>query len=299
MLRKIAIGALLASLMLISVACSSPTSTLAPPLPPTPAPAPTQAPPATPTDFQFAELEIDPAEANPGEKIIVTAKITNPRATEDSYTARLIINDTTEAMIKVDLPAGETQTLSFSVSRDIPGPYQVTIGELTGQFVVVKPIELTSTSNTETTTPELIKAPDFTCTDVVTNETISLAQFEGSVILLNFVNYGCSSRLNQIVSAQLLVIRDLAKCRDDFVPVSIFCGCCPADGLRNFAKQNELTWPWVLDTADSIVPQYADYLIECGYPTLIFIDKEQTIRGATSYCDFFTLDEKIDEILEY
>ena len=138
-------------------------------------------------------------------------------------------------------------------------------------------------------------APGFTGIDVVTNEMISLDQFKGSTILLNFVNYGCSTSLNQIVSAQLMVIRDLRKQRDDFIPISIFCGCCPPDVLRQFATQNGLTWPWILDTDYSIVQNYYPYLRENGYPTLIFIDKNQNISEVTGYCDFFTLTTKIDE----
>jgi len=148
----------------------------------------------------------------------------------------------------------------------------------------------------ETITPFPTTAPDFIGVDVVTNKTISLSQFSGSIVLLNFVNYGCSSSLNQIVSAQLLAIKDLREQRDDFIPLSIFCGCCPPDVLREFAQQNDLTWPWILDTDNSIVTQYTSYLREYGYPTLIFIDGEQQIREVTGYCDISTLNVKIDEI---
>jgi hypothetical protein len=109
------------------------------------------------------------------------------------------------------------------------------------------------------------------------------------------VNYGCSSRLNDIVSAQLLVIRDLSKQRKDFIPVSIFCGCCSPVSLREFATQNSLTWPWILDIDNSVIRQYTDYLTEYGYPTLVFINKDQYITDVTGYCDFFTLDAKLDE----
>jgi len=140
-----------------------------------------------------------------------------------------------------------------------------------------------------------IAAPDFTAVDVVTGETISLGQFNGSTILLNFVNYGCNPSTNKIVGAQLLAIRELREQRDDFVPISVFCGCCPIDVLRDFAKQNELTWPWILDTDYSIVREYTRHLRKYGYPTLIFIDKEQQIREVSGYCDVSTLAVKIDQ----
>ena len=142
-------------------------------------------------------------------------------------------------------------------------------------------------------------APDFIGVDVVTNETISLNEFRGSVVLLNFVNYGCSRSLNEIVSAQLLAIRDLRELRDDFIPVSIFCGCCSPSVLRGFAQQNGLTWPWILDTDNSIVHEYVDYVREYGYPTLIFVDRDQYIREVTGYTDISTLSVKIGEISQY
>jgi len=80
------------------------------------------------------------------------------------------------------------------------------------------------------------------------------------------------------------------------MPLSVFCGCCPPNVLRDFAEQNELTWPWILDTDNSIVRKYAPHLREYGYPTLIFIDKEQTIREVTGYIDVSTLTMKIDEV---
>ncbi len=66
--------------------------------------------------------------------------------------------------------------------------------------------------------------------------------------------------------------------------------------LRQFAVQNDLTWPWILDTDNSIVLKYERYLREYGYPTLVFIDKEQNIREVTGYIDTSTLSAKIDEI---
>jgi len=38
-------------------------------------------------------------------------------------------------------------------------------------------------------------APDFTATDVITDQNIILSDYKGSVVVLNFVNYGCSSSI--------------------------------------------------------------------------------------------------------
>lgn len=140
------------------------------------------------------------------------------------------------------------------------------------------------------------KVTGFTAKDVVTGESISLSDFEGSVVLLNFVNYGCNSRQSEIVSSQLLVIRELLQQRGDFVPVSVFCGCCPEDVLVDFTQENNLDWPWILDTEYVIVQDYQQQIGKYGYPTLVFIDASQTVRDITGYTEKEALSAKIDEI---
>ena len=284
MLRKIAIGVILFSLIFIVVAYTAPTSI------PTP----------VPTIFQTANLAINPTEVNPGVEIIITAQVTNTADTEASYSAGLMIDDVTVGTMEVTMAAGESKPLTFVGAMATPGTYEVAwaelVGEflvprLTGEFVIVEdePLDLDGSQ---------ITAPDFTAVDVVTGETVSLGQFSGSTVLLNFVNLGCSSRLSEVVSAQLLAIKELRGQRHDFIPVSVFCGCCSPDVLREFAVQNDLTWPWILDTDNSIVRKYERYLRQYSYPTLIFIDKEQNIREVTGYIDISTLSVKIDEILQ-
>lgn len=286
---------LLLVLTLSLVACAGPTS--APASTPTPEPNPT--PSRTPAVFQVTQLTVNPPEVNPGVDVIITAKVTNTGQTDGDYTAELRIESVNTASLpaffyseKVTIAAGASQLVSVLACRSKPGIYKVIWGELTGEFTVVRPTE---PSSPKITAPNPSTAPDFTGVDVVTNATISLSQFKGSTVLLNFVNYGCDPSVNQIVGAQLLAIRELMEQRDDFTPLSIFCGCCPPDTLRSFAKENGLTWPWILDTDNSIVRQYVSYLREYGYPTLIFIDKGQYIREVSGYCDVPTLSVKIDE----
>ena len=247
--------------------------------------------------FETTELAINPAEVNPGVEVIITAQVINTGDTEGIYTAGLMIDDITTATTEVTLAAGANQLVSFAGSMSAPGTYKVTWTELVGEFLVPRltgEVVVVEDEPMESSGSK-IAAPDFTAVDVVTGETISLGQFNGSTVLLNFVNYGCSPSLNQVVSAQLLAIRDLKEARDDFVPISVFCGCCPPDLLREFAEENNLIWPWILDTDYSIVQKYTRYLREYGYPTLILIDKEQYIREVTGYNDVRSLDDKIDE----
>ena len=93
----------LSVLVLAGVGCAPEA---APPPPPPPAP-------AAPASFQVAELAIDPAGVAPGEKVTITARVTNSGGTEGSYAAELKINDVTEATSTVNVAAGAGRTWNF------------------------------------------------------------------------------------------------------------------------------------------------------------------------------------------
>ncbi|MFH1031554.1 MAG: redoxin domain-containing protein [Chloroflexota bacterium] len=252
-------------------------------------------------DFKVSSLTISPPEANTGVQVIVTARVTNNGNAQNSYTPEIRIDDITRGSLpsfrglpEVAIPAESTQLLSFVIPAETPGAYKVTWGELTGEFKVV---EMSAASSNNTNTVIKAAAPDFTGVDVATNQPITLSQFKGSIVLLNFVNYGCSPEVNNVVSKQLLVIKQLKEQRADFVPVSVFCGCCPPEVLRNFARQNNLTWPWILDSDNSIVRKYVGYLKKYGYPTLILIDQEQNVRMVSGYSDLSVLSNELDQVI--
>ena len=251
--------------------------------------------------FEVSSFTINPPEANTGVQIIATARITNIGSTTNKYSPRLRIDDVTKEVLPsflvledVEITAGTTELLSFVFSSNTPGTFKATWGELAAEFTVV------GGGNNDVGNNNVdikVAAPDFTSLDVVTDQEITLSSFKGSAVLLNFVNYGCDPSLNEVVSEQLMAIRELQDQRGDFVPVSVFCGCCPEDVLRDFAEQNSFIWPWILDSDYSIVNDYASYLRTYGYPTLIFIDQEQYIRevaGSTSIAD---LSAKLDQII--
>ncbi len=254
----------------------------------------------TPVVFKVNSLTINPPETNPGVQVIVTARVTNTSSTGTSYTPMIRVDNVAGGSLpsflylqKLVIPAGVTQLLSFVIPSDYTGKYRVTWGDVSGDYAVVDATPTVADKSTRAKT----SAPDFTGVDVVTNEKIKLSQFTGSAVLLNFVNYGCDPSVNNVVSKQLLTIKELIRQRNDFMPVSVFCGCCPPDVLRDFAKNNGLTWPWILDTDNSIARKYLSYLRKFGYPTLVFIDPDQTIRGSAGYSDLATLSTKIDGIV--
>ena len=252
----------------------------------------------SPSLFDTTELSVNPVEVYPGVEVIITAQITNTSDSAQTYTAGLRLDDETVSTKELTFAPGETQPVSFIGSLSSPGKYKVTWAELVGSFLVPRLTgELLVVEDNATESGDYsIPAPDFTAKDVITGESITLSQHAGSTILLNFVNYGCDPTTNKVVGEQLLAIKELRDQGTDFVPISVFCGCCPEDVLKDFAEQNDLTWSWILDTDYSIVQSYANYLRKYGYPTLIFIDESQNVREVTGYTDVPELEEKINRI---
>jgi peroxiredoxin len=76
----------------------------------------------------------------------------------------------------------------------------------------------------------------------------------------------------------------------------VFCGCCPAETLRQFAGGNDLNWPWLLDTDNSIVAKYSGFREQFGYPTLIFVDKDQIVTDASGALTLAELGVRLDKV---
>jgi LEA14-like dessication related protein len=103
-----------------------------------------------PPDFRLSNLDINPSKIDSGEKMVITAKIANVGGTQGSYTAELKVDDCTVETKEVTLAAGADSILSFGICADFPGTYTVTLGELTGTFIVAVPIQPIPPSNSST-----------------------------------------------------------------------------------------------------------------------------------------------------
>lgn len=288
--RALLVGVM--GLLAISVAASCS------PAPPPPAPRPASSSvTVTSAAFKHSNLTINPAEAVSGVQVMITARVTNGGAATQTYTPKLKIENPSVSSLPTylflrDRPidAGATQQMSFVIAPDYAGKYLVTWEDLAGEFIITDPAPAAPGSTDVT-------APDFTGTDVVTGKKITLSSFKGKVVLFNFVNYGCDPTVNNVVSSQLLAVKQLQQQRKDFVALSVFCGCCPEEVLRDFAKQNGFNWPWILDSNNLIARKYSSYVSRYGYPTLVFIDEAQNIRGSSGYLGASGLAAKINEIV--
>jgi PKD repeat protein len=92
----------------------------------------TEAPPT----FSVSQLTISPKEVEVGNEVSITAEVTNTDDSEASCDVILKINDAAEATKPVTLAPGTSETVAFTVSRDVAGTYDVDVGGQTGEFTV-------------------------------------------------------------------------------------------------------------------------------------------------------------------
>jgi len=88
------------------------------------------------TAFEVTNLIITPASPKEGETINISAMVTNNGTETGSYTAQLKINGEVASSQEVTLEPGANQTVSFAITKDAAGDYQVEIDGLSGVFTV-------------------------------------------------------------------------------------------------------------------------------------------------------------------
>ncbi|GAI11022.1 unnamed protein product, partial [marine sediment metagenome] len=94
--------------------------------------------PPEPAAFSVSYLSVSPRlEVEPGETVTITVSVANTGGESGSYTLVLKIDGVKEAEERVTIAAGESQDVSFSVTRDEPGTYSVSVDGLSGGFTVI------------------------------------------------------------------------------------------------------------------------------------------------------------------
>ncbi|GAI67810.1 unnamed protein product, partial [marine sediment metagenome] len=97
--------------------------------------------PPEPAAFSVSYLSGPRLEVEPGETVTVTVLVANIGGESGSYTVVLKIDKVKEAEETVTIAAGESQEVSFSVTREEAGSYAVAVDGWSGSFTVVLPIE--------------------------------------------------------------------------------------------------------------------------------------------------------------
>lgn len=93
------------------------------------------APPIPPADIRLSDLAINPPEVNPGQKVTISATVTNIGGERGSY--QVTLGGDFMATKSVTLNPGESKAVSFQVTPAELGVYSVNVDGLTGSFSVV------------------------------------------------------------------------------------------------------------------------------------------------------------------
>ena len=96
--------------------------------------------PPTPAAFSVSYLSVSQLEVEPGETVTITVFVANTGGESGSYTVVLKIDGVKEAEETVTIAAGESQDVSFNVTREEAGTYTVAVNGLSGSFAVVAPV---------------------------------------------------------------------------------------------------------------------------------------------------------------
>ncbi len=123
--------------------------------------------PPAPAAFSVSSLSVLPAEVEPGETVTITMSVANTGGESGSYTVVLKINGVKGAEETVTIAAGESQDVSFSVTREEADTYAVTVDGLSGSFSVVPPEPATFSVSYLSVSPRLEVEPGETVTITV------------------------------------------------------------------------------------------------------------------------------------
>jgi S-layer protein (TIGR01567 family) len=88
--------------------------------------------------FTYSNLQASPILVKTGEDVTVTVDVTNTGTATGDKDVELMINGTTVDSQSVSLDAGESTSLTFTVSEEEAGTYEVQVGSSTASFDVEK-----------------------------------------------------------------------------------------------------------------------------------------------------------------
>jgi hypothetical protein len=91
---------------------------------------------AKPATFTMTDLTVNPLEAHVGEAIQISVNLTNIGDLEGNQTVNLKINNALKDSTNVTLAGNSTQIVEFTDIETAEGNYNVTIGDLTGSFLL-------------------------------------------------------------------------------------------------------------------------------------------------------------------
>ncbi|MBN1375317.1 MAG: hypothetical protein JXA01_04100, partial [Dehalococcoidia bacterium] len=90
-----------------------------------------------PANFEVTSLQVDPPEANEGQEITITATVINSGGISGNFDEPLIINGTQLNTRLTTIQPGLTKTLTYTVIKNKPGKYSVSLHNAAAEFIVI------------------------------------------------------------------------------------------------------------------------------------------------------------------
>jgi hypothetical protein len=94
------------------------------------------APPTPPAAFTVSSLTISPSQVSVGEEVSISVTVKNTGDLEGTYMVTLKINGVVEDVKSVTVSDGSERLVTFTITKDVKGTYNVQVDGLTGSFTV-------------------------------------------------------------------------------------------------------------------------------------------------------------------
>jgi hypothetical protein len=96
------------------------------------------APPA----FAVAPLEVDPSPAKLGDDVVLVTSVKNTGDIAGTFGGKLLVDGKELLAQPVEIAPGQTKDVTYDLTADRAGAYELALGDATADFLIVKPVRL-------------------------------------------------------------------------------------------------------------------------------------------------------------
>jgi len=91
------------------------------------------------SSYEVVSFKMAPTQAATGEKVTIEAEVQNINSETDTYNVPLMVNGVADSRKSVTLAPGQSELLTFELTRSLAGSYKVSVGDKESILTVEKP----------------------------------------------------------------------------------------------------------------------------------------------------------------